>query len=218
MLNQDEIIKAQTDRKQAILSGFMLESVGETREIEMTKASFEKARVDMNLEVYDLDGLNTFKSNIRKASENGCLSEEDLQKAELGLGRLIKVVIVDEIEKGLNKKTITDKNGKVTTVWVTSSIESKKPTPKLDKTNKEADKGHKLAKEIEDHNKSITKLEERNTILRDIQPSLIKQDEVATLKKHKEEMQSNKAKITELKGKIKKIEDSYSPDSEHESK
>ena len=31
-------------------------------------------------------------------------------------------------------------------------------------------------------------------------------------------MQSNKAKITELKGKIKKIEDSYSPDSEHESK
>ena len=129
MLNQDEIIKAQQARQNTILSGFS--GVREVKEIEMTKESFEKARVDTNLEVYDLDGLNTFKSNIRKASENGSLSEEDLQKAELGLGRLIKVVIVDDIEKGIGtglmKKFITDKNGKKMTVWVRPGEAHKTP-------------------------------------------------------------------------------------------
>jgi len=78
----------------------------------LTSDQFNKAVEDMKLEVYNLDAINKYRSDIQKAADSGALKSDDLEKAKKNLAKLRKV-------------TKVDKNGKKTTVWVKTGEEPK---------------------------------------------------------------------------------------------
>lgn len=76
--------------------------------ISLTEEVFEKAVTDMGLEVYTSNDLNGFKSNVMRAGVNGKLTSANIEKAKRDVAALTKV-------------NVSDKNGKIRSVWVRKS-------------------------------------------------------------------------------------------------
>lgn len=120
MLNELEIKAKQKELKNNILKGIVggsdLSGV-----IQMNEDIFNKAVIDMKLEVYTDDSLNAFKSNIRKAAATGTTSVEVIEKAKKDL-------------EGLQKVQIVKKGGNLTSVYVKKREEDE--SEKIDKGSK----------------------------------------------------------------------------------